>query len=360
MSEYFKGRGKVYQAVRNFSSQTDDGFMAVANSFSWLGNVSEFSLEPSSTRETVINFWDGTDGKDLSLLSDLSMKVTMMAEEASFENMNLALLGGRRIIQGETVTGALFAVRNLTTKRWIEQDGTTALPLGRAVRVARSISPDHLFIDSYTMFDPASVVVRDSSTPRKTLQLRTHYTVNTGNGNFTFTAFPAGVTFPLRADFDANLSIDTIDGPVDRDRPYALTRQNLETLVIRDSANPRATLDPALYDADLLAGMVTFKAGVNQLGLDWPLQVTSTYGAVEQLTLMEQPSVERWLRFVGINLVDGRNIMADIYRFSLDPAKLSLITKDSSKLTFTGEALTDPSMPADGPMGRLGRIMRYR
>lgn len=360
MSNYFKGRGKLYQAVRNLSADVDeDGFSAITNAMAFMGNVSDFSIEPSVTRDKVMNFWDGTDSTDLSLVSESTWKINITAEEASFGNMRIALFGKSHRFAGETVTGAFFSVKNTATKKWSEYKGTAALPLNMGVKVAQELTSGGLFIDNYTYFDPASVVVTDSSATPQTLTKGTHYTVSAVSGNFFFKSFPAGVTFPLKVDFDVTLAIDTFSDPIAFGQPYVLTHQNLQTCVVKDSDSPAATVDPALYDLDGEAGMITFnsKAGLDALDLVYPLKVQTTYGEARQITLGEVKSYERWLRFVGTNMVNQQRCIVDLYRVSFDPAKLALIAKATTSIPFTGEAMNDPTKPEDGPMGRLGRII---
>ncbi|MDD5273016.1 MAG: hypothetical protein PHU14_09890 [Methylovulum sp.] len=362
MSNYFKGRGKLYYTARNIQNNVnaDDGFSTVANGLFFLGNVSDLTLEPSTQRDKVQNFWDGTDGTDFSMLSEKSLKVSFTAEEASFGTMSLALFGGLHTFEGQSVSGAHFSVRDNTTKKWSEYKGTTALPTNNPVKIAQSISSDSLFIDEYTFFDPATVVVTDSSTTPKTLVLNTHYKFASNSGNFTFSSFPTGCTFPLKVAFTVDLAIDKFNGPIAGNTWYMLAHQAIQTVSIKDSTpTTPIVLDPQIYDIDPDSGMFAINDinAFNALGVKYPLIVESTYGRTLQITLGEKFNQEIWLRFVGTNVVNNSPVTADIYRVSLDPAPFKLIDKANSKLPFTGEALIDPTKDAQGPMGRLGRIV---
>lgn len=79
------------------------------------------------------------------------------------------------------------------------------------------------------------------------------------------------------------------------------------------------------------------------------LHVTSyDHGAAEQMDAFTETSQERWLRFEGLNTVDGNAVVVNIFKANLDPLSgYALINEELSSFEITGSVLFDDLQPGD-------------
>ena len=72
-----------------------------------------------------------------------------------------------------------------------------------------------------------------------------------------------------------------------------------------------------------------------------------TFGDYLRMDAFTQTTVERYLRFHGINTVDDDRVIVDIFRASIDPAQnFALINEELAQLTIAGNILRDALRPS--------------
>jgi hypothetical protein len=138
---------------------------------------------------------------------------------------------------------------------------------------------------------------------------------------------------------------------------WALKRQKVSALVIKDSAATPATVSPTKYQL-LDADFGTVKI-LDVTGLTLPLTASYSAAAVDSVSFFTAPIAEVAVRFQGVNTADGnRKCLVELYRVSLDPTKeLGLISDDFEGIKMSGNLLVDTSKPVDAVMGQFGRII---
>lgn len=87
-------------------------------------------------------------------------------------------------------------------------------------------------------------------------------------------------------------------------------------------------------------------------------KINYTYAAVTDVTMFTKPSVERWLRFEGLNTADSNKpVLIDLYRVIFDPMKdFGLINDEFAKWELGGSALYDLTKAGDAQLGGFGRV----
>jgi hypothetical protein len=138
---------------------------------------------------------------------------------------------------------------------------------------------------------------------------------------------------------------------------WALKHTKVSALIIKDSAGSPVTVDPTDYILDADFGTVQI---VDPSGYTLPFTAAYTYAAVESVAFFTEGIKEVALRFEGVNTADSnRKVLAEIYRVALDPTKeLGLISDDYGKFSLEGNALVDPTKPAnDLVFGQFGRLV---
>jgi len=138
---------------------------------------------------------------------------------------------------------------------------------------------------------------------------------------------------------------------------WALKRQKITALVIKDSATTPATVATSKYriiDADY--GTVEI---LDVTGLTLPLTASYSAAAVDSVSFFTAPIAEVAVRFEGVNTADGmKKCLVELYRVALDPTKeLGLITDDFEGIKMSGNLLVDITKPKDPVLGQFGRIV---
>ena len=95
------------------------------------------------------------------------------------------------------------------------------------------------------------------------------------------------------------------------------------------------------YTIDLKNGTITFVTG-GAIVLDQDIEVSYSHGGYTKVDAFTVTSQERYLRFQGLNTVDGKPVIIDLYRASLDPVSgYNLINEEIGSLEVTGNILLD-------------------
>lgn len=130
-------------------------------------------------------------------------------------------------------------------------------------------------------------------------------------------------------------------------RRYPLAHPNVSAVTVKNSAGTVTYVLNTDYTLDTVNGVITPKAGgaiataVASAPAD--IKVDYSYGAALQVDAFTQASApERWLRFEGINTVDNKSVIVDIFRAQFDPLTgYGLLNDDLGSVSMKGSILAD-------------------
>lgn len=135
---------------------------------------------------------------------------------------------------------------------------------------------------------------------------------------------------------------------------------NLASLALTDSTGSPVTLTLGThYTVDLDNGLVTI---VSLSGLTQPLKAAgATTAAGKSTSIATKTTIEKYIRFNGINIHDNSNAVIEIFRAQIPPTKFPLKTdgNDFVKFDFAPELLADPSAPFSEAFGQYGRFVQF-
>lgn len=145
---------------------------------------------------------------------------------------------------------------------------------------------------------------------------------------------------------DEAVTIDT------KDVVYPLAHINLDDTVnpsVEDSGANAMTEDTD-YSIDYKHGTITvLSGGTVPASLPDTIKVSYTYLDYLKMSAFTVTTVERYLRFHGINTVDEDTVIVDIFRASINPAQnFGLINEDIGSLTLEGTILRDSLNASSG------------
>lgn len=137
---------------------------------------------------------------------------------------------------------------------------------------------------------------------------------------------------------------------------YLLKHQLISSLVLKDSTTgtSQTLVAGTDYEADLTYGTVTFK---DLTDLVQPIKASYSHGKVDNIAIFGTNAPERWLRFKGINTLNGRRCLMDLYRLSFEPGSLSLIGREFGKTPLKAQLLSDATKKGDAVLGMFGRYV---
>lgn len=133
---------------------------------------------------------------------------------------------------------------------------------------------------------------------------------------------------------------------------YALEHPKVSLVVVKDSAGTDTYDEGVDYLVDYANGTIrplvggaiaTAQAALVGLTARIALKVTYTYGGYVRMDAFTQPAApERWLRFQGINTVDGSAVIVDLFRAAFDPmTAYGLINEELGSVKVAGTLLAD-------------------
>lgn len=136
---------------------------------------------------------------------------------------------------------------------------------------------------------------------------------------------------------------------------WALNGQNVTALAITDSTAIPVTVDADDYALDAAFGSVTMKSVA---GYTLPLIASYTSGAATAVTFMTDDTQLYALRFNGINTVNGKKVLVELYRTQKNPSgSIPFINEELGQISIGGEALADLTKTVDGDFGLFGRMV---
>ncbi|KGP00311.1 hypothetical protein JT27_18470 [Alcaligenes faecalis] len=129
---------------------------------------------------------------------------------------------------------------------------------------------------------------------------------------------------------------------------FALANPGVEDVVIQVAG---ADIDEATnYDIDPGFGTIYVKADAADITAEVEATISYKHGDTQRLdALMTETPPERFLRFEGLNTVNGDLVLVEIPRVSFEPiASLPLINEELAQAEITANILLDPLVVTQG------------
>lgn len=152
-----------------------------------------------------------------------------------------------------------------------------------------------------------------------------------------------------------------VDEPVKfyKGKRMPLAHPDVSAVVVKDVTGVTTYVLNTDYTVDAANGVLIFPASGSTITTDGTdLEVSYTYGAyskLEAFTSAESP--ERWLRFEGLNTVDGSNVIIDCYRAQFDPLTgYALINEEIASLDMNGSLLADTNITSGSKFFRQRNV----
>jgi len=155
------------------------------------------------------------------------------------------------------------------------------------------------------------------------------------------------------------VTAEALPNPITTGALYLLAKQNVSSVVVKDSSATPKTLPATQYSVNGKHGSLVINDATTGGPYTQPFNVDYAYGTASVTAMFTQPLPERWVRFEGLNTADSnREVVIDLYRVAINPAKeLSVITDDLLKFELSGQVLADTLKSASGDLGQFGRIV---
>lgn len=126
-----------------------------------------------------------------------------------------------------------------------------------------------------------------------------------------------------------------------------LAHPGVAAVVVKDSTDTTTYVVGDDYAVDLVNGVITPLTGGDIDELD-VLHVSYTFVAGTKVDAFTETSMERWLRFEGLNTIDGKAVIIDMFKASLDPLSgYALINEELGSVEITGSILYDDLQTGD-------------
>lgn len=128
---------------------------------------------------------------------------------------------------------------------------------------------------------------------------------------------------------------------------FALAHPDVTGVVVENAAETVTYVLNTDYSLDAKNGMITPIAGgaiaIAAAASDIVLHVAYTYAAYTNMEAFTSAvSPQRWLRFEGLNTVDGTRVIIDMYKAQFDPlTNYGLIVEDIASIDMSGDLLAD-------------------
>lgn len=361
----YRGQGYMGNLDPYDASDPDADTSVISNAMVSMGIISKLTVQPTIDRIKVQEWASGNDATAESWIRASGGTIKMLADTATPGNIAIALSSRVKVIAPGSVTAAKIAYRDPVTRKYSELDDTTALKANVPYYFVESIADDALSYNAYELIDTSTFVLTDSSGTPKTLTVNTDYTINAVTGKLLLKGTAghgvnlSGLTYPLQADFDMGLFVDTLPMPLVQNKPYMLTQKNCTGIVVKDSSATPKIISDAFYDVDSDYGMVTItdrESIMGVSGLTPPLKVYGVQGTTTAIGILSEGLVEKQIRFNGKNVRTGQKVAITFYKVSFDATAIDFFDKDYTKVPLEGELMADPSKPDDGPLGQFGKI----
>lgn len=290
---YYSGQGSLYVASRDAGKPA--GLVRI-------GNVPELTIDIATTVFEHTESESGSRLLDLTINKENKSTFSFKLENLSLDNLALGLYGTKASITGTTVVDEEFTM-------YSGLSATTAFPDISAVTFAAK--------DGVTA--PAFIV-------SNLYALGAYLRPITPNSHY-YKITTAGTTAGTEPTYPTNGGTVTSGGAVLQD-------MGLINRVVDVDYTLSAKFGMITPVQDLTAG----------IGIDpgRTYQIDYTYANSNKLDVFTQTAPERWLRFEGLNTVDGSHVLVDIFKAKFDPLTgYGILNEDLGSASMKGTILYD-------------------
>lgn len=288
---YYSGQGSLYIADRDTVTGKPKGFVA-------LGNVPELSLDIAVTKDEHKESESGNRLLDVTLIKETKGSFKFKLENLSLDNLALGLYGTSAAVAGASVSGEAFTAYS-----------------GKRCALA---NPK---VSAVVITAPNSGASARANTT--VYALGAYYTPAAPNGHY-YQCTIAGTSAGAPPTFTTN-GTTFADG----------------TATFKDMGTTTKTVTTD-YTVDATNGVITPVVGGGITDLE-PLAAAytfTTHNKMEAFTSANAP--EKYLRFEGLNTVDGTKVIIDMYRAQFDPlSNYSLLGDSVASVDMGGSLLSD-------------------
>ncbi len=318
---YFSGQGIVYVAERDESVTP-----AIPENFVDLCNVPSLELSIDITKFEHKEAKTGQRAIDLTVVQEKNGTFTMILENINSHNLALAAWGASAVVAGGAVASEILPIYDCA-------DGSV---------VGARHALENMNVDSSVA---VTVVLETAPIPWATgiaKAVGDTVTPVAPTGDFYKNIGVAGTTDALEPDFAGtapNIGDTVVDG-------LDIIWQNQGKVLLVQGTD---------FSVDYSWGTLVL-IGNPILGGN-NLDVAYTHLGYTQTNALTVTSQERWLRFEGLNTVDGLAVLVEIYKASFDPLQgFALINEEIAQITLNGNMLIDGDRPTGDQFFRFRQI----
>ena len=135
---------------------------------------------------------------------------------------------------------------------------------------------------------------------------------------------------------------------------YLLAHPDVSTVVVKDSAD--ATVADTKYTVHAKHGSIEF-SDVSGIAAG-AVTVTYSYAEYQKVTMFTADDKEYWLRLEGLNRVNNKRVVVDLYKVKPNPTDgMAFINDEFGSAPIKGKVLADTTKASDGALGQFGRMM---
>ena len=134
---------------------------------------------------------------------------------------------------------------------------------------------------------------------------------------------------------------------------YLLAHPDVSSVVVKDSED--ATVADTKYTVHAKHGSIEF-SDVSGIAAG-AVKVTYSYAEYQKVTMFTADDKEYWLRLEGLNRVNNKRVVVDLYKVKPNPTDgMAFINDEFGSAPIKGKVLADTAKAADGALGQFGRM----
>ena len=146
------------------------------------------------------------------------------------------------------------------------------------------------------------------------------------------------------ANVEAGTSV-TATVPAYLGKRMPLGHPQVSNVTVKDETDTTSYIEGTDYDIDAANGTLILLEG-GSITEGELLNVSLDHAAYGQVDAFTESSMERWLRFEGLNTIDDKPVIVDIFKAQLDPLQgYGLINEELGSVEVAGSVLYDDLQP---------------
>lgn len=333
-SNFYSGQGVVLIAERN-ADGTPKGFIAQ-------GDVSKLQIANAATVQKIKETQSGQRSTAKQLETVLEVTLTMAVANHSHDTVAKALRGGYTTVAAGSVTGeAIKGYAGAITALGKLKLSSVAIKRGAQALTA--------YVNDSTVWD------YKLNTEAGSIQ------INDGLGGALVDKLTTGGTAPTVITVGATTTVTVANTASAGDKVVFSGFAGADAALINGKAHTIVSATSTQVVIDLNTTGKTITLGTPLSFFDGgALAADYSYAAQYQVDALTSGSVERYLRFEGLNTLDSNApVIVEVFKFELSPSEsLDLINDEAeSTFTLTGSVLYD-ALQTSGSKYYRERLLR--